>query len=139
MLLCASAIGWYGDTGDRPVAESAPAGSGFLAALVRDWEAAAAAAPAGTRVVNLRSGLVLSGRGGVLGPLLPLFRLGLGARLGTGRQYLSWIAKTDEVRAIRFLLDHPEVTGPVNLTAPRRSPTPCSPRSWPAPCTGPPC
>ncbi len=117
-LLCASAIGWYGDTGDRPVTESAPAGSGFLAALVRDWEAAAAAAPAGTRVVNLRSGLVLSGRGGVLGPLLPLFRLGLGARLGTGRQYLSWIAKTDEVRAIRFLLDHPEVTGPVNLTAP---------------------
>ena len=117
-LLCASAIGFYGDTGDRPVTESAPAGSGFLATLVRDWEAAAAAAPAGTRVVNLRSGLVLSGRGGVLGPLLPLFRLGLGARLGTGRQYLSWIAKTDEVRAIRFLLDHPEVTGPVNLTAP---------------------
>ncbi len=122
-LLCASAIGWYGDTGDRPVTESAPAGSGFLATLVRDWEAAAAAAPAGTRVVNLRSGLVLSGRGGVLGggvlgPLLPLFRLGLGARLGTGRQYLSWIARTDEVRAIRFLLDHPGVTGPVNLTAP---------------------
>jgi uncharacterized protein (TIGR01777 family) len=118
VLLCASAIGFYGDTGDRAVTESAPAGTGFLASLVQDWEAAAAAAPAGTRVVNLRSGLVMSGRGGLLGPLLPLFRLGLGARLGTGRQYLSWIAKTDEVAAIRFLLDHPEVSGPVNLTAP---------------------
>lgn len=121
VLLCASAIGWYGETGDRAVTESAPAGTGFLATLVRDWEAAAAtaaAAPNGTRVVNLRSGLVLSGRGGVLGPLLPLFRLGLGARLGSGHQYLSWIAKTDEVSAIRFLLDHPEVAGPVNLTAP---------------------
>lgn len=118
VLLCASAIGWYGETGDRAVTESDPAGTGFLATLVRDWEAAAAAAPDGTRVVNLRSGLVLSGRGGVLGPLLPLFRLGLGARLGSGRQYLSWIAKTDEISAIRFLLDHPEVTGPVNLTAP---------------------
>jgi uncharacterized protein len=116
VLVCASAIGWYGDTGDRAVTESAPAGTGFLPTLVRDWEAAAATAP--VRVVNLRSGLVMSGRGGLLSPLLPLFRLGLGARLGSGRQYLSWIAKTDEVRAIRFLLDHPEVSGPVNLTAP---------------------
>ena len=118
VLLCASAIGFYGDTGDRAVTESAPAGTGFLARLVQDWEAAAAAAPAGTRVVNMRSGLVMSGRGGLLGPLLPLFRLGLGARLGRGHQYLSWIARTDEVAAIRFLLDHPEVSGPVNLTAP---------------------
>ena len=119
VLLCASAIGWYGgDTGDRAVTESDPAGRGFLATLVRDWEATAAAAPAGTRVVSMRSGLVLAGRGGILGPLLPLFRLGLGARLGTGRQYLSWISRTDEVRAIRFLLDHADMAGPVNLTAP---------------------
>jgi uncharacterized protein len=119
VLLCGSAIGWYGDTGDRGVTESAPAGSGFLAGLVRDWEAATEpASAAGIRVVNLRSGVVLSRQGGLLGPLLPLFRLGLGARLGSGRQYLSWIARTDHVRAARFLLDADEVAGPVNLTAP---------------------
>jgi uncharacterized protein len=115
VLLCASAIGWYGGTDGREVTESSPGGSGFLPALVRDWEAAAAAAP--VRVVSLRSGIVLSPRGGVLRPLLPLFRLGLGARLGDGRQYLSWIALTDHVRAVRFLLDS-ELSGPVNLTAP---------------------
>jgi uncharacterized protein (TIGR01777 family) len=124
VLLSGSAIGWYGDTGDREVDETAPAGSGFLPALVRDWEAAAApAAAAGCRVVTLRTGLVLSSRGGLLGPLLPLFRLGLGARLASGRQYLSWIALEDHVRACRFLLglDDPAgagLSGPVNLTAP---------------------
>lgn len=119
VLLSGSAIGWYGDTGDRVVDESAPAGSGFLATLVRDWEAAAApASAAGVRVVNLRTGIVLSGRGGMLGPLLPLFRLGLGARLGGGGQYLSWIAATDWVRAARFLIDDGDIAGPVNLTAP---------------------
>lgn len=118
VLLCGSAIGWYGDTGDREVTETAPAGSGFLAGLVRDWEAAAApASAAGTRVVNLRSGIVLSRKGGMLGPLVPLFRLGLGVRMGAGAQYLSWIALTDHVRAARFLLDG-EIAGPVNLTAP---------------------
>ncbi len=119
VLLSASAIGWYGDTGDRAVDESAPAGLGFLAALVRDWEAAAApAAAAGVRVAYLRSGVVLSRRGGMLRPLLPAFRLGLGARIGTGTQYLSWIAIADHLRAVRFLLDQPEISGPVNLTAP---------------------
>ena len=94
-------------------------GTGFLADLVRDWEAAAAPArDAGIRVVNLRSGVVLSRRGGMLGPLLPLFRLGLGARIGPGSQFLSWITLTDHVAAIRFLLDHAGVDGPVNLTAP---------------------
>jgi uncharacterized protein (TIGR01777 family) len=118
-FLCGSAIGWYGETGPREVDESAPAGSGFLADLVRDWEAAAApASAAGVRVLNLRSGVVLARKGGMLGPLVPLFRLGLGARLGGGRQYLSWIALTDHVRATRFLLEHEDVTGPVNLTAP---------------------
>jgi uncharacterized protein len=120
VLLCASAIGWYGDTGARVVDESAPAGSGFLAWLVRDWEAAAdAARTAGIRVVSLRSGIVLSRHGGMLGSLLPLFRLGLGARVGAGSQYISWISLTDEVGAARFLLEQPGLDGPVNLTAPR--------------------
>jgi uncharacterized protein (TIGR01777 family) len=119
VLLSGSAIGWYGDTGDREVDETAPAGNGFLPGLVTDWEAAAApAAAAGSRVVTLRTGLVLSGQGGLLGPLAPLFKLGLGARLGSGGQYLSWIALADHVRAVRFLLDRPDISGPVNVTAP---------------------
>ncbi|HXW87921.1 MAG TPA: TIGR01777 family oxidoreductase [Streptosporangiaceae bacterium] len=118
-LLAGSAIGWYGDTGDRAVDETAPAGAGFLATLVADWERAAApAAGAGIRVVSLRSGIVLSGRGGMLRPLLPLFRLGLGGRVGSGAQYLSWISIDDHVRAVSFLLGRPDITGPVNLTAP---------------------
>jgi uncharacterized protein (TIGR01777 family) len=119
VLLCGSAIGWYGDAGQRPVDESAPAGSGFLAELVRDWEAAARPAePAGIRVASLRTGVVLARGGGMLATLAPLFRLGLGARFGSGDQYLSWISLTDEVGAIRFLLEHAELRGPVNLTAP---------------------
>ena len=119
VLLSASAIGWYGDTGDRAVDEAAPAGLGFLAALVRDWEAAAApAAAAGIRVVYLRSGVVLSRLGGMLRPLLPVFRLGLGAQIGAGTQYLSWISIADHLRAVRFLLDQAAISGPVNLTAP---------------------
>ena len=119
VLLSGSAIGWYGDTGDREVDETAPAGSGFLPVLAADWEAAAApASAAGTRVVLLRTGLVLASQGGLLGPLTPLFKLGLGARLGDGRQYQSWIALADHVRAMRFLLDQGEISGPVNLTAP---------------------
>jgi uncharacterized protein len=119
VLLSGSAIGWYGDTGDREVDESAPAGTGFLADLVRDWEAAAQPArQAGARVATLRSGIVMSRRGGMLSPLLPAFRLGLGARIGDGRQYISWISITDHVAAVRYLLDHAEIDGPVNLTAP---------------------
>jgi uncharacterized protein (TIGR01777 family) len=119
VLLSGSAIGWYGDTGDRSVDESAQVGSGFLADLARDWEAAAGpAAKAGVRVVNLRSGIVLSPNGGMLGPLLPLFRLGLGAKLGDGGQYISWITLTDYVRAARFLIDRDDLAGPLNLTAP---------------------
>jgi uncharacterized protein len=119
VLLIASAIGWYGDTGGRDVDESAPAGRGFLADLVRDWEAAAQpATDAGLRVINLRSGVVLSRRGGMLRPLLLPFRLGLGARIGPGTQYLSWISIEDHVRACRFLLTDSQLDGPVNLTAP---------------------
>ena len=99
--------------------ESAPAGTGFLAGVVRDWEAAAGPArEAGIRVATLRTGVVLSRHGGVLARLLPLFRLGLGARLGAGTQVMSWVALADWVRAARFLLDQPEISGPVNLTAP---------------------
>ena len=119
LLLAGSAVGWYGDTGGRAVDETAPNGAGFLAGLVRDWEAAAEpAAEAGIRVVNLRSGVVLSSRGGMLPRLLVPFRFGLGARLGAGTQYLSWITLTDHLRAVRFLLGREELSGPVNLTAP---------------------
>jgi uncharacterized protein len=118
-LLSASAIGWYGDTGGRQVDESAPAGTAFLARLVRDWEAATGpAAQAGIRVVNLRSGLVLTPAGGLLARLLPLARLGLCPRFASGTQAMSWISLSDEIRAIGFLLSRKDVTGPVNLTAP---------------------
>ncbi len=118
-LLSASAIGWYGDTGGRQVDESAPAGTAFLARLVRDWEAATGpASQAGIRVVNLRSGLVLTPAGGLLARLLPLARLGLCPRFASGTQVMSWISLADEIRAIGFLLPRKDITGPVNLTAP---------------------
>ena len=119
VLLSGSAIGWYGDTGGQEVTESDPAGSGFLAKVVRDWEAAAGdAARAGIRVVTLRSGVVLSSKGGMLGRLLPLFRLGIGGRIGTGRQVMSWIGLSEWVAAVRFLLGRDDISGPVNLTTP---------------------
>lgn len=119
VLLSASAVGYYGDTGDRVVDESDGAGGGFLADVVRQWEASTAAAEtAGVRVVHLRSGIVLARGGGALKPILPIFRLGIGGRLGSGRQYVSWISLPDELAAIRFLLETESVSGPVNLTAP---------------------
>jgi uncharacterized protein len=119
VLLAGSAIGWYGDTGGREVDESAPAGSGFLADVVREWEAAAqAAGEAGIRVVTMRTGIVLARRGGVLARMLLPFRLGLGSRLGSGRQVMSWIALADYLGAVQFLLAQPGISGPVNLTAP---------------------
>src|SRR5215475_9939805 len=119
VFLSGSAIGWYGDTGGREVTESDPAGSGFLPEVVRDWEAAAGdAARAGIRVVTLRSGVVLSPKGGMLGRLLPLFRLGAGGRIGTGRQVMSWIGLSEWVAAARFLLGRDDISGPVNLTTP---------------------
>lgn len=119
VLVSGSAIGWYGDTGDRAVDESAPAGYGFLADVVRDWEAAAApAAEAGIRVVHPRTGLVVSASGGAWQRMFPLFRIGLGGRLGSGRQYWSWISLRDEVCSLQFLLEQDHLAGPVNLTGP---------------------
>jgi len=119
VLIAGSAIGWYGDTGDRTVDETAPNGSGFLAMLVRDWEAATApASAAGIRVANVRSGIVLSSRGGILPRLMLPFRLGLGGKFGDGRQYISWITLSDHIRAVRFLLERSDLSGAVNLTAP---------------------
>ncbi|MCX2922459.1 TIGR01777 family oxidoreductase [Streptomyces sp. NEAU-W12] len=114
-----SAIGYYGETGDRAVDESAPAGSGFLPELCVEWEAAAAPArEAGVRTVFARTGLVVARGGGAWGRLFPLFRAGLGGRLGDGRQYWSYIALHDEVAALRHLLDTDGLSGPFNLTAP---------------------
>lgn len=118
-LVAGSAIGWYGDTGDRAVDESAPAGTGFLADVVRAWEAAAdPAAAAGIRVTHARTGLVVSGDGGAWARMFPLFKLGLGGKLGSGSQYWSWISLRDEVAALTFLLDNETLAGPVNLTGP---------------------
>jgi hypothetical protein len=119
VMLSGSAVGWYGDTGGREVDESAPAGAGFLAGVVKEWEAAAdAARQAGIRVVTTRTGIVMSPRGGILARLLPVFRLGLGSRLGPGSQYMSWVSLTDWVRIAQFLISRPDISGPVNFTAP---------------------
>ncbi|MGB8260064.1 MAG: TIGR01777 family oxidoreductase, partial [Terracidiphilus sp.] len=118
-LLVASATGFYGDRGAEMLDETAEAGAGFLPLLCRDWEAAAApAVEAGIRVAHMRLGVVLTPDGGALGRMVPLFRLGLGGRLGSGRQWMSWIALDDVLAAILFLLERPDLAGPVNLTAP---------------------
>ncbi|MHA5048449.1 TIGR01777 family oxidoreductase [Streptomyces sp. SD15] len=114
-----SAIGFYGETGERAVDESAPPGDGFLPSLCVEWEEAAAAAQeAGVRTVFPRTGLVVAREGGAWGKLFPLFKAGLGGRMGDGRQYWSFISLHDEVAAIRHLIDTESLSGPVNLTAP---------------------
>ncbi|WP_189930175.1 TIGR01777 family oxidoreductase [Streptomyces sulfonofaciens] len=114
-----SAVGFYGDTGERAVDEDDPPGDGFLPSLCVEWEEAAAAAQeAGVRTVFARSGLVVARGGGAWARLFPLFRAGLGGRLGDGRQYWSCIALHDEVAALRHLIDTGELSGPVNLTGP---------------------
>ncbi len=122
VLVSGSAIGYYGSPGDAVTDESAPAGKGFLAGLVREWEAAAdPAREAGIRVAHPRSGLVLARDGGLLGRLVPFARLGpvsLCPRFGSGRQIMSWVSLTDEIAAIRFLIDREDIEGPVNITAP---------------------
>lgn len=118
VFLSGSAIGWYGPRGDEPLDETSAPGSGFLSELCTRWEAATtAAAGAGVRTVQLRTGIVLSARGGALRKQLPLFKMALGGRFGSGRQWQSWISIFDEVGAIEHLLSS-ALSGPVNLTAP---------------------
>lgn len=118
-LLQSSAVGWYGDTGDREVTEDSPAGSGFLADVCRVWEAAARPAEdAGVRVVLLRTGLPLDVEGGLLKPQLLPFKLGVGGKLGSGRQWVPWISLADWLAAAAFLLER-DVAGPVNVVGPR--------------------
>lgn len=115
-----SAIGIYGETGTRTADESAPAASGFLPELCVEWEGAATAArEAGVRTAFVRTGLVVARGGGAWGKLFPLFKAGLGGRMGNGRQYWSYIALDDEVAAIRHLIDREDLSGPFNLTAPQ--------------------
>ena len=118
-LVSQSAIGYYGNGGGVALDESAPSGRGFLADVIRDWEAAAQPArDAGVRVVHPRTGLVLSPSGGLLGPLKLIFRFALGGRLGPGTQYMPWVSLDDVVGAIRFLLENGSVDGPVNVVGP---------------------
>ncbi|PRY34062.1 TIGR01777 family oxidoreductase [Umezawaea tangerina] len=119
-LVNASAIGYYGDTGDDVVDETRGSGSGFLADLCREWEAATAVADQapGVRVVRLRTGLVIAQAGGLFGRIKPLFAFFLGGRLGDGTQYMPWISLDDAISAIRFAVENDKVSGPVNLTAP---------------------
>ena len=119
VFVCGSAIGYYGETGDTAVSEDAPRGGGFLADVVVAWEQAAQPAiDAGVRVAFGRTGLVAAKGAGAFGKLLPLFRLGLGGKLASGRQYWSLITLRDEVRAIEYLLTH-DLHGPFNLTGPQ--------------------
>lgn len=119
VLVNGSAIGYYGDRGATPVDEHSPAGTGFLADVVVDWEAATSPAEqAGIRVVHARTGLVVSSKGGAFGRLIPIFKYGIGGRVGSGEQYWSFISLRDEIRAIEFCLAHDTLRGPVNLVAP---------------------
>lgn len=119
VLISGSAIGFYGDTGDRAVDESAPPGDGFLPKMVVEWEEAAAAAEeAGIRTAFARTGLVVARKGGAWGRMFPVFKAGIGGQLGNGRQYWSYISLHDEVAALRHILDTESLSGPVNLTAP---------------------
>ncbi|HUR22469.1 MAG TPA: TIGR01777 family oxidoreductase [Acidimicrobiales bacterium] len=119
VMVSGSAVGYYGDRGDELLTEDSHGGTGFLAEICRDWEAATApVAGAGTRIVNIRTGIVMSAHGGALKKQLPLFRLGIGGKLGSGRQYTSWVSIDDEVGAIVHALSSDSLSGPVNVTAP---------------------
>jgi len=119
VLLNASAVGYYGFHGDEELDETAGPGGDFLASLCRDWESAAdGASSAGVRVVKLRSGIVLGEKGGALGTMTPLFKAGLGGRLGSGRQWFSWVHREDLISAMIFALARTDISGPVNVSAP---------------------
>lgn len=118
-LINASAVGYYGNRGDEVLNEKSANGRGYLAEICRDWEAAArGASAAGSRIVIVRNGIVLAKRGGALPQMLRPFKLGVGGRIGDGTQWLSWIDIGDMVRAIQFVIEHTEITGPVNAVAP---------------------
>ncbi|NLP11282.1 TIGR01777 family protein [bacterium] len=120
VFISASAVGYYGDRGDAALDESAGPGKGFLANVCVEWEnAAQPAAEAGIRLIHSRFGIILDSGGGALARLLPLLRCGLGGKLGHGRQYWSWITAHDVHRAIAYLLHQPDLSGPVNVTAPQ--------------------
>jgi uncharacterized protein len=118
LFLSSSAVGYYGPRGGEPVTESDAAGADFLARLVVQWEAEASTPPSGTRVVLMRSGIVLAPDGGALARMLPPFRLGVGGPFGTGRQYMSWIHRQDWIDLARWLLTSADARGPINATAP---------------------
>ena len=119
VFINASAIGFYGDTGQSVKDETSSAGNNYLSDVVTQWEAAAdSLKESGIRTVFIRSGVVLSNKGGALNKMLFPFKMGLGGIIGNGKQYMSWISLTDEIRAIDFLLNKQNIHGPVNLTAP---------------------
>jgi uncharacterized protein len=119
VIACASAVGFYGDSGDVEQSEEGPSGRGFLADVCREWESACTpAVERGIRVANLRIGLVLSAHGGALRKMLPVFRLGLGGRIGDGRQWMSWITLDDLVRVVEHVLFDDTLAGAVNAVAP---------------------
>jgi uncharacterized protein (TIGR01777 family) len=120
VLVSASATGYYGDRGEEVLTEESASGEGFLAEVAREWEAATAAAvQAGIRVVHLRTGVVLSARGGALAKMLPAFKAGGGGRIGSGRQWLSWVSLEDMVGLIHHALMTPELSGPLNAVSPQ--------------------
>lgn len=119
VIISASAVGYYGDTGDRVVDETSPRGNGFLADVCVEWESSAGQfLPAGVRLIHPRFGIVLGHGGGALAAMLPVFRLGLGGPLGSGAQYMSWVTIGDVCRALLFGLDRNELSGPINVVSP---------------------
>jgi uncharacterized protein (TIGR01777 family) len=116
VFISASAVGYYGETGDRSVTETDRGGEDFLSIVCREWELAANQAPS-VRTVKLRTGLVLDPTGGALGRMLPIFKFGLGGKLGSGKQWWSWITLHDQIRAMIFLMNS-KIEGPVNITSP---------------------
>ena len=117
-FICASAIGYYGNRGDEVLTEESPPGTGFLPEVCSEWEAATHVGSLGIRTVNLRFGIVLSRHGGALKEMLLPFRLGLGGKIGSGRQWYSWIHIDDVVSTVMHILAAPTIIGPVNITAP---------------------
>ena len=119
VFACASAGGYYGDRGDELLDEESSPGTGFLAAATKEWEdATGPAASAGIRVATLRIGVVLTAAGGMLSRVLPIFKLGLGGRLGSGSQYMSWLTRSDAIDATVWTLEHEDISGPVNVSSP---------------------